>query len=120
MNNSNFWHVLDTLVNTSTLIIDRPKGSAHPRYPDFSYPLDYGYLEGTTSGDGMGIDVWVGSLPEKRVTALLCAVDLEKRDAEMKLLLGCTPGEARQVLAIHNKGTQSAMLLERPDKSEQR
>jgi inorganic pyrophosphatase len=57
----------------------------------------------------------VGSLLEKRVTALLCAADLEKRDAEMKLLLGCTLEEARQVLAIHNKGTQSAMLLERPE-----
>ncbi|HEY7357939.1 MAG TPA: inorganic pyrophosphatase [Ktedonobacterales bacterium] len=119
MSNSNFWHALDTLVQTSTLIIDRPKGAAHPRYPDFRYPLDYGYLEGTTSGDGMGIDVWVGSLPEKRVTALLCAVDLEKRDAEMKLLLGCTPAEAQQVLAIQNRGTQSATLLERPDESEQ-
>ncbi len=116
MNNSSFWHMLDTLVNTSTLIIDRPKGSAHPRYPDFRYPLDYGYLEGTTSSDGMGIDVWVGSLPEKRMTALLCAVDLEKRDVETKLLLGCTPEEAQQVLAIHNRGTQSATLLERPDK----
>lgn len=104
------------LVQTCALVIDRPKGSAHPRYPDFRYPLDYGYLEGTASGDGMGIDVWVGSLPEKRVTALLCAVDLGKRDAEMKLLLGCTSEEARQVLAIHNKGTQSATLLERPDK----
>ncbi|HEU5370483.1 MAG TPA: inorganic pyrophosphatase, partial [Ktedonobacterales bacterium] len=107
---------LDMLVQTCALVIDRPKGSAHPRYPDFRYPLDYGYLEGTASGDGMGIDVWVGSLPEKRVTALLCAVDLGKRDAEMKLLLGCTSEEARQVLAIHNKGTQSATLLERPDK----
>jgi inorganic pyrophosphatase len=26
------------------------------------YPLDYGYLEITTSSDGGGIDVWFGSL----------------------------------------------------------
>jgi inorganic pyrophosphatase len=41
-------------------------------------------------------------------------VDLEKRDSEIKLLLGCTPHEAQRLLAIHNNGTQSAILLERP------
>ncbi len=110
-----FWQALDMLVETSTITIDRPKGSAHPRYPDFLYPLDYGYLAGTASGDGAGIDVWVGSLPEQRVTALLCTVDLGKRDAEIKLLLGCTQEEARDLLAIHNWGTQSAILIERPE-----
>jgi inorganic pyrophosphatase len=115
MNSSSFWRALDALLQTSTLTIDRPKGSAHPRYPEFLYPLDYGYLEGTTSCDGAGIDAWVGSLPQKRLTALLCAVDLEKRDAEIKLLLGCTPEEAQQLLAIHNTGTQSAILLKRSD-----
>lgn len=115
MQADNFWHALDVLVQRSTIKVDRPKGSAHPRYPNFFYPLDYGYLEGTASGDGAGVDVWLGSLPEKQVTALLCTVDLEKRDAEMKLLLGCTPEEAQQVLAIHNKGTQAATLLERSE-----
>lgn len=114
----NFWRALDALVDSSTLKIDRPKGSAHPRYPDFLYPLDYGYLEGTTSADGAGIDVWIGSLPEKQVTALLCTVDLEKRDTEIKLLLGCTPQAARHLLAIHNRGTQSAILLECPDEQQ--
>ena len=114
MEANTFWHALDALVQASTIKVDRPKGSAHPRYPAFLYPLDYGYLEGTTSGDGAGIDVWLGSLPEQHVTALLCTVDLEKRDAEMKLLLGCTREEAQTLLAIHNNGAQSATLLERP------
>jgi inorganic pyrophosphatase len=111
---SDFWHSLDTLAGACALTIDRPKGSAHPRYPDFIYPLDYGYLDGTRAGDSMGIDVWVGSLLERRLTAIICNVDLEKRDAEIKLLLGCTPAEARQLLAIHNRGTQAAILIERP------
>src|SRR5215471_411655 len=102
MMNNNFWQQLDTLVSASPLEIDRPKGTTHPRYPNFIYPLDYGYLKGTTAGDGAGIDVWLGSLPEKRVTGIICSLDLVKRDAEIKMLLGCTPDEMRQLLAIHN------------------
>ncbi len=56
-----FWDFLDNLVASHTLVIDRPKGSQHPRYSDLVYPLDYGYLEGTTAIDGGGIDVWLGT-----------------------------------------------------------
>ena len=28
--NEDFWNALDELVNTSEIVIDRPKGSAHP------------------------------------------------------------------------------------------
>ena len=63
MMDDSFWEALDTLAAESEIIIDRPKGSAHPRYPGFIYPLDYGYLKATTSMDGGGIDVWRGSDP---------------------------------------------------------
>lgn len=106
-----FWQHLDALLAASALIIDRPAGTAHPRYPDFIYPLDYGYLENTRSLDGGGIDVWVGSRPDRAFTALLCTVDLEKRDSEIKLLLGCTPSEIEEILSIHNTGPQAALLL---------
>lgn len=109
-----FWAKLDELVATGSLKIDRPKGSAHPRYPSLTYPLDYGYLEETQSADGGGLDVWVGSLPDKTVTAIVCTVDLKKRDAEIKILLGCTPQEAREILRVHNSGPQAGMLVERP------
>ncbi|HEY4387073.1 MAG TPA: inorganic pyrophosphatase [Ktedonobacteraceae bacterium] len=99
---------------TSQIKIDRPKGSAHPRYPEFFYPIDYGYLEGTVSGDGQGIDLWIGTLPEKRITAMICTVDLAKRDSEIKLLLACTKEEIATILASHQIGSQSATLLERP------
>ena len=57
MIDSGFWQAFDRLILESEIVIDRPKGSAHPRYPDFIYPLDYGYLKGTTAMDGSGIDV---------------------------------------------------------------
>ena len=109
-----FWERLDTLVATSHIVIDRPKGTAHPRYPGFIYPLDYGYLEGTTAIDGGGVDVWVGSLPEQRVTAVVCTVDTTKRDTELKLLLGCTPEEAQVVLRTHNNAWMAGILMTRP------
>ena len=109
-----FWNTLDRLVAESAVRIDRPKGSAHPRFPEFVYPLDYGYLDGTLGGDGHGIDVWRGSLPSGGVTGVVCTVDLLKRDSEVKLLIGCTPDEADTILATHNTGPQSAVLVPRP------
>lgn len=108
-----FWDKLDSLVAASAIKIERPRGTAHPRYPSSSYPLDYGFLEGTRSSDGGEIDVWIGSLQEKRATAVILCVDLEKRDAEVKVLLGCTPQEAQAILAWHNSGGQAAMLIDR-------
>ncbi|MBN3957962.1 hypothetical protein [Nostoc sp. NMS8] len=108
-----FWFKLDRLVAVSNLNIDRPKGTSHPRYPSFVYPLDYGYLENTRSGDGGDIDVWIGSLSSKKVTAIICSVDLEKRDTEIKILLGCTFEENQAILDIQNIGSQSAILLVR-------
>lgn len=48
--------------------------------------------------DGGGVDVWRGSLSEPRVTGAIMAVESFKRDAEVKLLVGCTPAEAEQAL----------------------
>ncbi|KAA3664998.1 MAG: inorganic pyrophosphatase [Chloroflexi bacterium] len=110
---TDFWKRLDELVVTSEIVIDRPEGTAHPRYPAFVYPHDYGYLEGTSSMDGDGIDVWVGSLEEGMVTAVICTIDMTKRDSEMKILLDCTPEEAKTILATHNNGPQSGILLTR-------
>ena len=74
MQQYNFWSKLDQLVAEHELVIDRPKGSRHPRYPEMTYPLGYGYLEGTQAGGGNGIDVWVGSLPKRTVMAIICTV----------------------------------------------
>ena len=97
-----FWNALDELVNTSEIVIDRPKGSAHPRFPDFIYRVDYGYLKNTASMDGAGIDVWVGS-GEKKIDAIMCIVDLMKKDSEIKILIGCTEEEKMEVYRIHNE-----------------
>ncbi len=97
-----FWNALDELVNNSEIIIDRPKGTSHPKYRNFIYRVDYGYLKDTTSMDGTGIDVWVGSI-EKKVVAIICIVDLMKKDSEIKILIGCTEEEMKIVYETHNE-----------------
>ena len=73
--NDIFWQEMNQLAASNPMVIDRPKGSAHPRYPQLIYPFDYGYLENTTASDGSGIDVWIGSLHKKVLTGILCTFD---------------------------------------------
>jgi inorganic pyrophosphatase len=97
-----YWQALQTLLLEAHLVIDRPRGQAHPRYPDLVYPLDYGYLEGTTAGDGGGIDVWIGSLGSRALTGILCTFDTVKRDAEIKLLAGCSALDVETIRQFNN------------------
>ena len=113
--NDEFWEALDELVSNSQIVIDRPKGTAHPKYPDVIYRVDYGYLKDTASMDGAGIDVWVGS-GEKKVDAIMCTVDLLKRDSEIKILIGCTEEEKKIVYETHNDSKyMKGILIRRGD-----
>lgn len=113
MENTDFWLAVETLIASSEIFIDRPRGSVHPRYSDSVYPFDYGYLLGTSSNDGDGIDVWVGSLAEKKLTGMIYTVDGVKRDIEVKLLLGCTANDMQTILRYHQWGSQAALLIKR-------
>ena len=97
-----WWNALDELVKNSEIIIDRPKGTAHPKFPDFIYKVDYGYLKETTAMDGGGIDVWVGT-GEKKIDAIVVIVDLMKKDSEIKILIGCTEEEKQIIYQTHNE-----------------
>ena len=39
--------------------VDRPIGSIHPTYRDMVYPVNYGYVDGLTAGDGEEQDVYI-------------------------------------------------------------
>ena len=110
--NHDFWRALDELIATSQIIIDRPKGSAHPKYPDFIYHLDYGYLTNTSSPDSEGIDVWLGS-GERKADAIMCIIDLTKKDSEIKILIGCTEEEKQIVYNTHNTPFMKGILIRR-------
>ena len=97
-----FWKAVDALASSGNIVIDRPRGSFHPRFPSIEYKVDYGYIENTASMDGGGIDVWRGSLTYGKVNAIICTVDLMKKDSEIKLLIGCTDEEIHTVYEFHN------------------
>jgi len=98
-----YWQTLQELLEHGKLIIDRPAGQPHPRYPDLVYPLSYGFLENTTAGDGDGIDVWVGSLDTTKLTGILCTFDTVKRDAEVKLLAGCSAENVQTIMHFQDQ-----------------
>ena len=100
--NKEFWQAIDTLVSSGEIVIDRPKGSRHPKFQNCIYEVDYGYLKDSASMDGDGIDVWLGSLENKVVNAIICTVDIMKRDSEIKILVGCSENEIEKIYAFHN------------------
>lgn len=70
------------------VIIDRPLGSAHPKFADFFYPVNYGYIEGIKAGDGDDIDVFVlgANKPIEKAEVKIIAVIHRTNDDEDKLV----------------------------------
>jgi inorganic pyrophosphatase len=70
-------------------------------------------LEGTRANDAGGIDVWVGVSGTHEPSAVVLTVDLLKRDAELKIMLGCTEAEMQTILDFHNSNSMRAYLVHR-------
>lgn len=94
---SDFWLRLKSIVATSKIIIDRPRNSPHPKFPDFIYPVDYGYLKGTSSSDGSETDIWIGTSDIKEINGILCTIDPIKKDLEIKVVFACTKTELTSI-----------------------
>lgn len=109
--NAEFWKELDAILAACRIVIDRPKGSRHPSHDQILYPLDYGYLQGTRSPDGEGIDVWIGSEAQPRLKAAFLCADSEQRDSEIKLLLGCMDAETELLYGFYNDYPDLKALL---------
>jgi inorganic pyrophosphatase len=88
--------------------LDRPAHSAHPEHPSVIYPLDYGFVPGTTGPDGEPVDVFVGSGTQGLVGGLL-TTDHRQPGRDLKLLLDCTPPE---VYTAHGFVNYDRTLLE--------
>lgn len=96
--NNGFWEEMALLSASNQIVIDRPSGSTHPKFSELIYPFDYGYVEGTLAADGDGIDVWIGSTGKRVLTGILCTFDTIDKDAEIKLMLGCSQTDIETII----------------------
>ena len=74
-NNALFWQKVDTLVLSSSIEIDYPKGSKHKQFTNLVYPVDYGYLTDTIDPAGDPIHIYQGSKKNNRVDALVISAE---------------------------------------------
>jgi inorganic pyrophosphatase len=108
------WDAWEATVRGNGVVIDRPRGIPHPRYPASIYPVDYGYIPGTIGGDGREVDVFVGTASGRGLSGLIATRDTTKRDEEVKLLWNLTDAEVAAVLTFLNRGGMSGRLVARP------
>lgn len=82
MNNLEY---LGKIVNVK---IDRKLGSVHPKH-GFVYPVNYGYIPGTVSGDGEELDAYVlgEHMPLDEFTGRVIAIIHRTNDDDDKLVV---------------------------------
>jgi inorganic pyrophosphatase len=71
------------------VVVDRPKGSKHPKYPETIYPINYGFIPNTISGDGMEIDAYIIGEEKSLKTfhGQVIAIIHRNDDVEIKLVV---------------------------------
>lgn len=76
------------LGKTVSVTMDRPLGSKHPKH-NFVYPINYGYIPNTISGDGEEIDAYVLGVqePKDNFTGKCIAIIHRTNDNDDKLVV---------------------------------
>jgi inorganic pyrophosphatase len=71
-----------------TVEMDRPLGSKHPKH-GFVYPVNYGFIPGTVSGDGEELDAYVlgEHKPLETFTGKVVAIIHRTNDNDDKLVV---------------------------------
>ena len=97
--------------------IDRPKDSAHPKYPDFIYPINYGYVPNTISGDGKELDCFILGVDEpiESFKGRCIAVIHRTNDDDDKLIIvpdgiDFTDNEIRELTYFQEKYFESVII----------
>ena len=81
-------NIRDYLGKIVTVKMDRPLGSKHPKH-GFIYPVNYGYIPNTVSGDGEELDAYVlGEFsPLESFTGVVKAIIHRTNDNDDKLVV---------------------------------
>ena len=80
--------VKEYLGKTVTVKMDRPLGSIHPKH-GFFYPVNYGFIPNTVSGDGEELDAYVlgEHKPLDEFTGVVVAIIHRTNDDDDKLVV---------------------------------
>lgn len=105
---------------TVPIKIDRPKGSTHPKY-GFTYPLNYGYVPYTKSGDGEELDAYVLSSnePLEEYVGQCIGVIHRTNDDDDKLIIApentnLTDAEIEEQVAFQEKWFEHILIRKNP------
>lgn len=76
------------LGKTVAVVVDRPQGTPHPRF-GWAYPINYGFVPNTISGDGEELDAYILNVhePLTRFEGVCCAVIHRVDDDDDKLIV---------------------------------
>ncbi len=103
---------------TVDIIVDRPLGSRHPRFPDLVYPVNYGYIPGVFAPDGEEQDVYVLGVdhPIQTFHGRIIAVIRRDDDVEEKWVAApdgvtFTADEIRAAAAFQERFFHSHVIL---------
>ena len=79
---------IDFLDKIVTVKMDRPIGAKHPKH-GFIYPINYGYIPNTISGDGEELDAYIigPTEPLDEFTGTCCAIIHRTNDDDDKLIV---------------------------------
>ena len=78
----------DFLGKKVKVVMDRPMGSKHPKW-NFIYPINYGYVPNTISGDGEELDAYIVGIfePVEEYEGKCIAVIHRLEDDDDKLVI---------------------------------
>jgi inorganic pyrophosphatase len=97
------WRRWERLINERGIVIARPRGHAHPVYPDMIYPCDYGHVPDTSAPDGEDIDIFVGPVPAGLV-GLIALTHQPSGVSEPKLLMNLSRADADEIVEFLDRG----------------
>lgn len=104
------------LNKTITIKIDRPMGSRHPKH-GFFYPVNYGFVPNTTSGDGEELDAYLLGVfePVETYTGKCIAIIHRTNDNDDKLIIvpedkSYTPDQIRALTEFQERFFESEII----------
>jgi len=58
-------------------------------------------------------NIWKGSQSREQLEGIISTIDLNKRDLEIKVIIGCSEAELKTIMDFHNSGAMRAILIRR-------